>query len=228
MNRLCLFILLLSPLPAHSEPSMVIHILDRSYLSHEDYITDSKEKDKAISNRQILNNYIIFLEDLKTIQKQQRDLLRNLIPKHKLRAVYLERLTEKNHEKTMDLLELSRKHVLTTDTPQGERDQLIEHQKIIGAAGQLAMLGELNTLLPADDSKALEAATPVRSEGKIIIDKKAIEAREDAIVKNLLKADGVAVIFLSGDHDLTDNFKRLAKGVKYKRVAVPKYQEVGE
>tara|TARA_R110002095_G_scaffold152237_1_gene131969 strand:+ start:115239 stop:115859 length:621 start_codon:yes stop_codon:yes gene_type:complete len=204
----------------------VIHILDRSYLSYDDYSTDLKGKDKTISKHQILKNYIVFLEDLKTIQKQQRDLLRSLIPKHKLTAVYLERLTEKNHEKLMELLQLLKNHVKNSETPQGGRDQLIEHQNIIGTAGQLAILGELNTLLPADDSKALEAAPPVRSEGKMITDKKAIEAREDAIVTNLLKADGVAVIFLSGDHDLTNNFKRLAKGIKYQRVAVPKYKEV--
>lgn len=54
------------------------------------------------------------------------------------------------------------------------------------------------------------------------------KAREDAIVQNLLKGNGVVVIILGGDHDLTDNLKRLFKGVKYKRITVPKYKEVIE
>lgn len=78
--------------------------------------------------------------------------------------------------------------------------------------------GELETLLVTEDSQAFEAANPVRSDGKIVFDKKADERREDAIVANLLRGSGVVVIVLGKDHDLRDNLKRLGPGVKYKRI----------
>ena len=65
-------------------------------------------------------------------------------------------------------------------------------------------------------------------DGTVVFDKKADEAREDAIVRNLLKAGGVAVIVLGGDHDLADNLKRAGRQVKYERVTVPKYRDVVE
>ena len=48
--------------------------------------------------------------------------------------------------------------------------------------------------------------------------KQKIEAREDAIVKRLLKQP-VSVVVLGGAHDLSDNVKRMA-GVEYIRVEV--------
>lgn len=79
----------------------------------------------------------------------------------------------------------------------------------LGAAGRLVVKGDLKTLLPTEDSKAFEAADPVRADGTVVFDKKADEARENAIVRNLLKSDGVAVIVLGGAHDLADNLKRV-------------------
>jgi hypothetical protein len=50
----------------------------------------------------------------------------------------------------------------------------------------------LKTIVPAEDSKAMAAANPVRSDGTVVFDLKAAHAREDAIARNLLKDDGVA------------------------------------
>lgn len=54
----------------------------------------------------------------------------------------------------------------------------------------------------------------------VVFDKKLEEKREDAIAKNLLKADGVAVIILGGGHDLSENIKRAGGSCQHERVAV--------
>ncbi|HCO24668.1 MAG: hypothetical protein CME31_21710 [Gimesia sp.] len=77
-----------------------------------------------------------------------------------------------------------------------------------GAAARLIISGGLKTLLQTEDSKAMEAANPVQADGSVVFDKSADEAREDTIVRNLLKVDGVVVIILVGGHDLADNIKR--------------------
>lgn len=85
----------------------------------------------------------------------------------------------------------------------------------LGAVGRLVLKGELSTLLPAEDSKAFEAVNPLKADGTVVFDKKDDKARENAIVRNLLNADGVVVITLGGDHDLADNLKRAGAGCQY-------------
>lgn len=233
MNRLFPLILLLFPLPAHAEPTTVIHILNWHYVSPEVYATDLKEQDSSLTQEQIDQQYHEFLKSVDAIQNQQMQLLRGLIKKHKLKAVYLEGLTEKNDKGTMQFIETLKKYEKTKTAPESDFDRLVTAQNRLdllelGSAGRLVVKGELKTLLPAEDSKAFEAADPVRADGTVVFDKKADEAREDAIVRNLIKAEGVVVIVLGGDHDLSDNLKRLARQVKYERVRVPKYREVVE
>jgi hypothetical protein len=45
----------------------------------------------------------------------------------------------------------------------------------------------------------------------VVFDEKANKAREDAIVKRMMKMSGTAVLVLGGSHDLSDN---VPKGVK--------------
>ncbi|QDV53686.1 hypothetical protein [Gimesia fumaroli] len=224
------FTVLLFPLPAHAEPTTVIHILNWHYVSPDVFATDLKEQDSTLTQEQIDQQYHEFLGSVEAIQKQQMKLLRRLIKKHKLKAVYIEGLTEKNHKDVMKSIESIKEYEKTKDDPPDVILEFLTGQDklVIGAAGRLVVKGELKTLLPAEDAKAFEAADPVRADGTVVFDKKADEAREDAIVRNLLKADGVVVITLGGAHDLSDNLKRLAKGCKYERVAVPKHRGVAQ
>jgi hypothetical protein len=92
----------------------------------------------------------------------------------------------------------------------------------IGAAGQLHMEGVLKTL-PADDEAAHEAARPVGPDGKVKLDAKLIEAREAAIVENVVSDNPVSVLILGGAHDLSDN---MPEGCQYIRVATKAYQQM--
>ncbi len=229
MHRIWLLTILLTPSTASAEPTAVIHILNWHYVSRDDFAADLQTSTgKPLTEEQIDKEYLSFLDDVKAIQKEQMELLRKLIKKHDLKAVYIEGLSEKNHKGTLKFINTMKNYEATREPSDDPIDQLIEaqHQMNIleaGAAARLVMSGELKTLLPAEDSKAMEAANPVRGDGSVMFDKKADEAREDAIVKNLMKADRVAVIILGGGHDLTDNIKRAGGGCKYEQVAVPKY-----
>lgn len=92
----------------------------------------------------------------------------------------------------------------------------------IGAAGQLQMTGALKTR-PAEDKAAHEAARPVRENGEVIFDPMLNDAREDAIVKNVLAGGPVSVLILSGAHDLSNN---VPEGCQYIRVGTKAYEAI--
>lgn len=235
MQRLIILLALL-PTTLYAEPTEVIHILNYRYIPIVDYAYDMPwpytiETLSLPADSETFSKYVDFLKDVDAVQKQQKSLLRDLIKKRKLKAVYIEGLTEKNYKDTLKSIEATKEREKNEKETLDPTDQYFEalnktNLLQLGAAGQLVVKGELKTVLPAENSTAFKAANPIQPDGKIVFKKKTNEAREDAIVRNLLKGDGVVVIVLGGDHDLSDNLKRLAKNVKYKRVAVPKYTEV--
>lgn len=225
-------IILIFRMPLGAEPTKIIHILNWHYVDRDDFAADLRaNSDKPISDEQVTKEYLSFLDDVREIQKQQMELLRTLIKKHELKAVYVEGLTEKNHKGILEFLESMKKYERTRKPSEDRFDRQIEalHQLSllhVGAAPRLVMSGELKTILPAEDSTAMEAANPVRPDGTLVYDLKAATDREDAIARNLLKAEGVAVIVLGGGHDLADNIKRVGGSCRYERISVEKYKEV--
>ncbi|MEQ8852906.1 hypothetical protein [Gimesia sp.] len=234
MLRFCLLSLLLFPATTFAETTKIIHILNWHYVEYDEFAVDLRaNSDKPVSDAQVTKEYLEFLDDVREIQKQQMELLRTLIKKHNLKAVYVEGLTEKNHKGILEFLESMKKYERTRKPPADRLDRQIEalHQLSllhVGAAPRLVMSGELKTILPAEDSKAMEAANPVRPDGTVVYDLKVATEREDAIARNLLKAEGVAVIVLGGGHDLADNIKRVGGNCKYERAIVPKYKKASE
>lgn len=190
------------PISAHAEPTKVIHILNSHYVSRDDYAADLKSSTgKPLTNDQINREYLTLIDDVRTIQKQQMKLLRGLITKHNLKAVYVEKLTEKNHKGILDFLESMKKYKRTRKPSKDRLDRLIEAQHQldllhVGATARLVVSGELKKIVPAEDSKAMEAANPVRPDGTVVFDLKIAHAREDELARNLIKADGVVVIIL--------------------------------
>lgn len=81
----------------------------------------------------------------------------------------------------------------------------------VGAAGQL-MLDEKLTVLPCEGREYENR--PIK-DGKLVLDQKVIETREDAIVRNLIKRGGTCVLVLGGAHALADNIKRLSDDCGY-------------
>ncbi|WP_417398212.1 hypothetical protein [Gimesia chilikensis] len=234
MVRFFLPLILLFPLSTNAEPTKIIHILNWHYVSRADFAADLKvSTEKPLTDGQINKEYVSFIDDVRAIQKQQMELLRLLINKHDLKAVYVEGLTEKNHKDILEFLVTMKRYEQIKKPPEDRFDRLIEAQHQldllhVGAAPRLVMSGELKTVLPAEDSKTMEAANPVNPDGSVVYDLKAAISREDAIARNLLKADGIVVIILGGGHDLTDNIKRAGGRCKYERVTVPKYLDIVE
>lgn len=101
---------------------------------------------------------------------------------------------------------------------------------ILEAGPMLSLVAsdELKTVHPIEDAKALDAAAPQFEDGKPLYDPKALEAREDAIVRNTLKHGPVAILLLGGSHDLRDNLKRIEPGAELIVVKVKAYSEFAE
>ncbi|QDU07981.1 hypothetical protein [Gimesia aquarii] len=199
----------------------IIHIMNFHYISQEVYTADLKDQSDKLTDEQIDEKYINYLNNIEEIQKQQKKILRALIKEHKLKAIYVEGLTEKNYKSVLKNIKF-----MKTIKSQLSEEEYRLNMLSYGAAAQLVLSGELETLLPVDNKKLMDEFNPIKPDGSVGYDKKANEKREDAIVEKLLEGDRVVVIVLGGAHDLSDNIKRLAKGTKYKQISVPKYIEM--
>ena len=103
---------------------------------------------------------------------------------------------------------------------QGYRLQLVE----MGAAGRLLASGEIEDVLPLEDDEPLDAANPVTADGKVRFDALKVQARHDAIAKNLLKGEAFGLMILGGDHDLSESVSRLGeRQCEYVRVTMKRY-----
>ena len=97
----------------------------------------------------------------------------------------------------------------------------------LGEAGRLLVSGEIEDVLPLEDEELLNAANPVTADGQFRFDALKVQARHDAIVKNVLKEGSFGLIILGGDHDLSENVRRLGEGkCEYVRVTMKRYREV--
>ncbi len=92
--------------------------------------------------------------------------------------------------------------------------------------GRLLVSGEIEDVLPLEDDEPLDAANPVTADGQVQFDALKVQCRHDAIVKNVLKGASLGLMILGGDHDLSENVRRLGDGkVEYSRVTMTRYRE---
>jgi hypothetical protein len=137
---------------------------------------------------------------------------------------------QKGHKDARDLVEQLAKdgkpaadrHAKALELERRSAGMLEEHRFAmleIGAAGRLLVLGELQEVLPLDDTELLDAAGPDLANGKLAFDPLKVAARRDAMVRRALAEDHVAVIVLGGSHDLTDSVRSIVgEGCEYIRV----------
>ena len=96
----------------------------------------------------------------------------------------------------------------------------------IGAAGRLLVSGELEDVLPLEDEEPLNAANPVTADGQVRFDALKVQTRHDAIVKNVMKEGSFGLMIVGGDHDLSENVRRLGEGkCEYVRVTTKRFRE---
>src|SRR5262249_52579047 len=109
-----------------------------------------------------------------------------------------------------------------------ELDRDLKQQMLrLGATGRLVMTGVVE-VKPLDDDGPLEAAKPIRPDGKVGVDPKNLEERHDAQVRRILATDGpVPLIVLGASHDLSESVRKLGKGeVEYVMVTTKKVKEL--
>tara|TARA_R110002111_G_scaffold100976_6_gene156491 strand:+ start:51459 stop:52247 length:789 start_codon:yes stop_codon:yes gene_type:complete len=218
--------------PIKTKPKqIIIHLLNWHYISKTDFAADiSDSSDDKLSDAEIEKQYLEFLNDVEAIQKEQKQILRYLIKKHKVRSAYIEGLTEKNLNAFNSFIKTLREFKV----PEGDdvfdlflKDQFRRDHLQMGAAAQLLINRQLESVLPLENAEAFEAANPVGKDGKIRFDEKAEEKREDEMVKSLLKGQGIKVIVLGGGHDLTNGLELMKMGsVLYVRVGTKQYERV--
>ena len=78
-----------------------------------------------------------------------------------------------------------------------------------------------------EDDEPLDAANPVTVDGKVRFDALKVQARQDAIVKNLLKGGSFDLMILGGDYDLSESVRRLGDAkCEYVRVTTGRFRNV--
>ncbi|QGJ70607.1 Hypothetical protein PBC10988_23050 [Planctomycetales bacterium 10988] len=136
------------------------------------------------------------LDQVERVQEEQREILKGLIEKHRLKVIYLEGLTEEDLPIFQAILAAMKRR-----PEKIPREQWLR----VGAAGKLFIEGVIEEIRPAEDLEAYLAADPVQPDGSIVIDLKKQEAREAAIVRRLV--DPINIIVLGQAHDLSDHIK---------------------
>lgn len=203
----------------HQQAPKIIHIADYHLVSHEDFAADLRDQNPDISDGEIGKQYAKFLDDVETIQNEQIAILRGLIREHGIKAVFMEGVTDANVGKfrgavkelpELDLPELHRKMTQTEDfaeqalllvTIDEHRAKLLE----LGAVGHLMRTGQLEDVIPLEDTYLMEAADPTKNGFQF--DGKANEKRERGMARRLMGGGPVAVVILGGGHDLSDDLR---------------------
>ena len=164
---------------------VVVHIRDWHYVSRE--LCEADGIDFAAN-----------LAIVERVQLEQLAITRHFMRPHGLRVIYAEGLTEKTlpdlHLRVnllKDMTRLAAAGELGEDARRQRREMLLE----VGVVGQLLESVEVDKVMPLEDEKALDAARA--GDGP-----RTIDARRQAIARNL-PDKGIAVIVLSGAHDLT-------------------------
>ena len=232
----------------------IIHLRDWHYISRDLFAID--HRDEALTDEELDQRYQKFLQGVDSVQLEQMTLLRTLIQQHGLKRLFCEGLASRdmpNYWEKISILkdmeanqiaqlkrQLNEVRELLVQSPDPEA-QVMEEKILdllygnywrlveMGASGRLLVSGEIEEVLPMEDYEILDAANPVTSEGQVQFDEKKVQARRDAIVKNVLKAGPFGLMILGGDHDLSENVQRVGEGkCEYIRVTLGRYKQVEE
>jgi hypothetical protein len=216
--------------PVSRPTTRIIHILNRHYLPKDVFAADTHDvADQPPTDEEIDDQYERFLDDVEAVQREQVELLVAMIERNHLEAVFYEGVTSDFLTDFNQRIETLREFEKSKPTGNSPIEQLIlsEYRADlleVGAPGRLLISGKLKRILPADDAAMLEKSNPVTSAG-VVLDRAAIETRENAMVKLMLDGRKTAVIVLGGAHDLSDNVPVDCEYIhvttnQYRRVAI--------
>jgi len=166
--------------------------------------------------------YAQHLDEVESVQNEQRSLILFLVTALNMKAVHIEglmpdevELFQKRAAKAMNA------RVKDSDPIEQLFAAIVRRDKLmVGIAGQMNAEGNLK-VLPAEDRAAFDAANPVGADGAIHNDAAENETRESVIVKTMLNSGPVSFIVLGVAHNLADNVPNDCEYVRIetKRVA---------
>lgn len=225
----------------------IIHLRDWHWIPREAFSIDAQNiSENELSDSDIDRLYGEFLLQVDAVQTEQLELLRRLIKDHGLKRVFVEGLAAEelpNYlEKVGVLREMEQNQIVRLKEQLAEVRELrsaeIEQQIVglleqhkyrlleIGAAGRLMLAGEIEEVVPLEDSTLHTNADPI-SDGQIRFDREKVRARNDAQVKTVLDKGPFGLVILGGAHDLSESVRR-HPGCEYVRVTTKRFREVGE
>lgn len=169
----------------------IVHIAGYRHVNRTFLAIDLRDQDPDVTEEEIEAEYQAMLAIMLEVQENQLRLIRWLATKHGVRAIYLEGLTDTDKDVYAETV----RFVST-----GERAMFID------AAGQALVGGDIESVLPAEDEAAFEAANSV-ADGGVKFDAAANDAREAAMVRRLAESGPLAVVVLGAGHDLSKHAK---------------------
>ena len=170
---------------------------------------------------------IDFEENVKVVRKVQphlRQITHRVLDRYKLRSLYSGGLTEKTtpelHRRieVVKELEMQAFEGVLDDKGRNFRDELLME---MGTPGQFLHDGFIDKVLPMEGTNALDAARLVPGLNDALFDADTLHARRKAIVAHLPR-EGVALIVLSGLHDLTSYLPANSLYIRVTPVSYPK------
>ena len=213
-----------SIVPAKSERKRrIVQICNWHMIPHELFATAMQADGKTAA--EIDKFYSQHLDEVESVQDEQRSLMPFLVNELHIKAVDIEGLMLNDVEAFKKrAAKVKRARVSDSDDPIDllfagivRRDKLM-----LGIAGQMSADGKLE-VLPSEDRKAFEAANPVEADGTVNLDCVNNESRESAIVRNMLQAGPVSFIVLGSAHNLADN---VSDGCEYVRIETKRVAEL--
>lgn len=188
--------------PFSGAKCQIIHIAAYRKVNRTALAIELRDQDPKVTEKEIEAKYQTMLAIMREVHGNQLRLIRWLAKEHGVRAIYLEGLTDIDKDVYAETV----RFVST-----GERAMFID------AAGQALVAGDIDSVLPAEDEAAFEAANLVTDEG-VKFDAAANHVREAAMVRRLAEGGPLAVVVLGVGHDLSKHAKD--QGCDYIKVYV--------
>jgi hypothetical protein len=231
----------------------IIHLRDWHFVPRDVYAIDMNDvhgRELPEAEFEVIHQRLLL--EVELVQIEQMAVLRCLIKHHRLKRVFAEGFSPEQLDeyreriavlkkmedeqiprirKQLDDVEKMLKDGFdeTTHAIKTQLEKMLDDHKHrlleMGAAGRLLIAGELEEVLPLEDSDALDGASPITANG-VKFDSEKIEVRHDAQVSSVMKEGTVAMIVLGGAHDLSASVRRASENCEYLRVTTRRYGEV--
>jgi hypothetical protein len=230
--------------PAKPPRSRIIHLLDVHTLPKAQFaaLIEGREKTR-LSQEERERLYAGHIDKVNDVQADEIAVVIPLAAKNGLREIFVEGLTKEFVNKFLEWVEhLKKDHPTAVSWDRVYRDSKAKGDKHreeealtilkqwnlerakLGTGAKLLAMGVVDKVVPAEDLDTLACARKLVA-GEPVVRKKANDAREDAMVRNILSRGRFGFIILGAAHDLTESIKRLAPDCEYIRVVAKGVKE---